>query len=60
MHWLAFREFVKKYTSIWKEIWSVREQLDPPIRHKDEREFLPAHLELTEPPVSSAPKWTAP
>jgi len=59
MHWLAFREFIKKYTSIWKEIWSVREQLDPPIRHKDEREFLPAHLELTETPVSSAPKWTA-
>lgn len=55
----AFKEFVKRYSSVWKQVWAVRDQLDPPKREKDEREFLPAHLELTETPLSAAPKWTA-
>ena len=39
--------------------WAVRDQLDPPKRDADELAFLPAHLELTETPLSAAPKWSA-
>ena len=55
----AFKEFVQRYSSVWKQVWAVREQLDPPKREQDERAFLPAHLELTETPLSAAPKWIA-
>ena len=55
----AFKEFVQRYSSVWKQVWAVRDQLDPPKRDQDEREFLPAHLELTETPLSAAPKWIA-
>ena len=55
----AFKEFVQRYSSVWKQVWAVRDQLDPPKRQQDEREFLPAHLELTETPLSAAPKWIA-
>lgn len=37
----------------------VRDQLNLSPRNEDERAFLPAHLELTETPLSAAPKWTA-
>lgn len=59
MYLQALKDFFKKYTKAWKEVWSIRDQLDSPKREKDEREFLPAHLELTETPVSAAPKWVA-
>ena len=59
MYKQAIQEFFNKYVQIWKQVWEVRDQLDPPKREKDEREFLPAHLELTETPLSAAPKWTA-
>ena len=55
----AFKEFVQRYSSVWKQVWEVRDQLDPPRREQDEREFLPAHLELTETPLSATPKWAA-
>ena len=55
----AFKEFVQRYSSVWKQVWAVRDQLDPPKREQDEREFLPAHLELTETPLSAAPEWIA-
>ena len=55
----AFKEFIQRYSSVWKQVWAVRDQLDPPKREQDEREFLPAHLELTETPLSAAPKWAA-
>ena len=50
---------LKRYRAVWKSVWSIRDQLDPPKREEDERAFLPAHLELTETPLSGAPKWTA-
>ncbi|WP_269915561.1 HlyD family type I secretion periplasmic adaptor subunit [Acinetobacter sp. HY1485] len=59
MYKQAIQDFFNKYIRIWKQVWEVRDQLDPPKREKDEREFLPAHLELTETPLSAAPKWTA-
>ena len=55
----AFKEFAQRYSSVWKQVWAVRDQLDPPKREQDERDFLPAHLELTETPLSAAPKWAA-
>ncbi len=55
----AFKDFFQRYSTVWKNVWSVRFELDPPKRNEDERAFLPAHLELTETPISAAPKWTA-
>jgi len=58
LYYEAFREFLKKYTSIFKSVWAIREQLDPPARSEDELAFLPAQLELIETPVSPVPKYT--
>lgn len=59
MWFSAFKEFLARYLTVWRNVWSVREQLDPPKRSSEELAFLPAHLELTDTPVSAAPKWTA-
>lgn len=53
----AIREFVGRYTEVFKAAWSVRDTLDPPKRSPDELAFLPAHLELTDTPVSPASRW---
>ncbi|HDT3226147.1 TPA: HlyD family type I secretion periplasmic adaptor subunit, partial [Escherichia coli] len=51
--WLmGFSEFLLRYKLVWSETWKIRKQLDTPVREKDENEFLPAHLELIETPVS--------
>lgn len=55
----AFKDFLSRYISVWRNVWVVRDQLDLPERDENERAFLPAHLELTETPVSPAPKWAA-
>lgn len=52
-------EFFLHYKTVWKETWKIREQLDSPKREKDENEFLPAHLELIETPVSKKPRLIA-
>ncbi|QDI03612.1 MULTISPECIES: HlyD family type I secretion periplasmic adaptor subunit [Xanthomonas translucens group] len=54
----GWRDFFHRYSTIVRSAWSVRAQLDPPIRTEDERAFLPAHLELTETPVSPTARWT--
>nr|WP_233119851.1 HlyD family secretion protein [Rappaport israeli] len=59
IHKQAFIDLIKRYIATWRSVWQVRHELDPPKRKKDEYEFLPAHLELTESPVSAAPKWVA-
>ena len=53
----AIREFIGRYTAVFKAAWSVRDTLDPPKRSADELAFLPAHLELTDTPVSPASRW---
>lgn len=53
----ALREFVGRYTEVFKAAWSVRATLDPPQRSADELAFLPAHLELTDTPVSPVSRW---
>lgn len=50
-------DFVRRYAAVFGAAWKVRAQLDPPRRSVDELAFLPAHLELTETPVSPLPRW---
>lgn len=58
--WLmGLSEFLLRYKLVWSETWKIRQQLDTPIREKDENEFLPAHLELIETPVSRRPRLVA-
>jgi len=53
----AAKEFLQRYWQVFKAAWSVRRTLDPPRRSEDELAFLPAHLELTDTPVSPASRW---
>ncbi len=50
-------DFLARYAVVFKSAWAVRDQLEPPKRSSDELAFLPAHLELTDTPVSPAPRW---
>lgn len=54
-----WRQIFAHYIHTFRQVWSIRHQLDHPPRHKDELAFLPAQLEITETPVGAAPKWTA-
>ncbi|MGE4338327.1 HlyD family type I secretion periplasmic adaptor subunit [Stenotrophomonas acidaminiphila] len=51
-------DFLQRYAAIFRAVWSDRKSLDSPSRTQDEIAFLPAHLELTETPVSPAARWT--
>lgn len=53
------KELLLKYYRVWKQVWKVRAQLDPPKREGDESVFLPANLEITETPLSVAPKYVS-
>lgn len=55
----AIKEFAERYAQVFAAAWSVRDRLDPPRRSEDELAFLPAHLELTDSPVSPAARRTA-
>lgn len=55
----AISELCRNYCRIWKSIWPYRKDLEPIERNENEKAFLPAHLELTETPVSVAPKAVA-
>ena len=55
----AWSDLLKRYLTVWRNVWAARKELEPPKRDRHERDFLPAHLELTETPVSPLPKWTA-
>ncbi len=52
------RDFVSRYTDVFKSAWAVRHRLEAVKRTPDELAFLPAHLELTDSPVSPLPRWT--
>lgn len=56
---MGFYDFLLRYKLVWSETWKVRKQLDTPVREKDESEFLPAHLELIETPISKRPRLAA-
>ena len=51
-------DFARRYAAVFRAAWAVRAQLDPPKRSADELAFLPAHLELTDTPVSPLPRWS--
>lgn len=51
-------EFVQRYRQAFKASWDIRDTLDPPFRQGEELTFLPAHLELTDSPVSPLPRWS--
>ncbi|HGH6708454.1 hemolysin D [Neisseria meningitidis] len=59
MFFSALKSFLSRYITVWRNVWAVRDQLKPPKRTAEEQAFLPAHLELTDTPVSAAPKWAA-
>ena len=59
MFFSALKSFLSRYITVWRNVWAVRHQLEAPKRTADELAFLPAHLELTDTPISAAPKWTA-
>ena len=50
--------FFSRYIRYFYKVWKIRSELTPAVRNKDEYEFLPAHLELIEKPISPLPKWT--
>lgn len=54
----GFTDFLRRYASVFRSVWAVREQLDPPKRTPEELAFLPAQLELVETPVSPLPRWS--
>lgn len=54
----GWRDFLSRYFNVFRAAWSIRAQLDPPHRTPDERTFLPAHLELTDTPVSPTARWS--
>jgi len=51
-------DFLRRYAAVFRAVWSQRRSLDSPPRTQDEIAFLPAHLELTETPVSPVARWT--
>lgn len=53
----GWSNFLKRYATIFRAVWVERKSLDAPARTPDEVAFLPAHLELTETPVSPASRW---
>jgi len=52
-------DLLKRYATIFGQVWKVRKELDPPQRLPHEAQFLPAALELQETPVSAAPRIVA-
>lgn len=54
----AIRDFLWRYAAVCRAVWSQRKSLESPTRTRDEIAFLPAHLELTETPISPTARWT--
>lgn len=59
-NWLwGVSHLISKYVSVFRKAWHVREELNPEKRDKVDYEFLPAHLEIIETPISPAPRYIA-
>ncbi|WP_256843260.1 HlyD family type I secretion periplasmic adaptor subunit [Rodentibacter rarus] len=52
----AILSFLHHYIHHFCEVWKIRKSLDTPVREENEYDFLPAHLELMEKPVSVLPR----
>ena len=59
IYFQALLNFLQHYIHHFCEVWKIRKTLDTPIREENEYDFLPAHLELMEKPVSALPYWSA-
>lgn len=57
--WQATADLLRRYRDVWRHFWSRRRELDTPVLHADEAEFLPAALSLQARPVSPAGRWVA-
>ncbi|WP_421570135.1 HlyD family type I secretion periplasmic adaptor subunit [Stenotrophomonas sp. PD6] len=54
----ALGAFARRYAVVTRLAWKERHRLQQPVREQQAREFLPAHLELVERPVSPTARWT--
>lgn len=54
----AILDVCRRYGRVLGAAWAERRHLDPVERTSHELAFLPAHLELTETPLSAAPRWS--
>lgn len=52
----AFKNLIERYSDAFSHAWKNRSLLDFAPRNQHEREFLPAHLELIETPVTPLPR----
>lgn len=58
-HWLqGLTDFWQRYRQAFAHNWAMRAELAPVPRTREELAFLPAHLELTDTPVSPLPRWS--
>jgi hemolysin D len=55
----ALLDICRRYGDVLRVAWSERHSLEPLQRSADELAFLPAHLELTDTPLSPLPRWSA-
>ena len=54
----ALCDLLERYATVWRTVWTMRQQLERPSRDADQLAFLPAELELVETPAHPAPRWT--
>ncbi|MFM0742256.1 HlyD family type I secretion periplasmic adaptor subunit [Paraburkholderia xenovorans] len=54
----AVGDLCRRYGTIFRSAWAIRDQLDTQPRTAQELQFLPANLELIETPSHPAPRWT--
>lgn len=52
----ALLSLLRRYVQVFRAAWVERQNLEPVKRTQDELAFLPAHLELTDTPLSPAPR----
>jgi hemolysin D len=57
IHLAAMGDLARRYLSIWRTAWSIRDQFDAPEKLRYELAFQPAQLELVETPIHPAPRW---
>lgn len=55
----ATLDLLRRYGAVFRHVWALRRDLDPPPRLAHEAAFLPAALELQETPVSPVPRIVA-
>lgn len=57
LRWLATRDLIGRYASVFQAAWGMRTALDTPSRLSHETAFQPAALALRDTPIHPAPRW---